>query len=46
MTSTTLSSLFIHLLKRIWKIGRVEGNIFWKSSLNFTFGQDNYLKSD
>ena len=46
MTSTTLSLLFIHLLKRVWKIGRVEGNIFGKSSLNFTFGQDNYLKSD
>ena len=46
MTNITLTLLFIHLLKRVWKIGRVEWNIFGKSPLNFTFVQDNYLKSD
>ena len=38
--------LFIHLLKRAWKSRRMEWNIFRKSSLNFTFGQDGSLKSD
>ena len=46
MASTTLSLLFIYLLKRAWKNGKVKRNIFWKSSSNFIFGQDNCRKSD
>ena len=46
MTSATLSSLFIHFLKKAWKDGRVKLDIFRKSSLNFTFGQDDCHKLD
>ena len=46
MTSITLSLLFIHLLKRVWKNGWVKWYILRKSNLNFTFGQDNCRKSD
>ena len=40
----TLSLLFIHLLKRARKNGRVKWNIFRNFSLNYTFGQDGCRK--
>ena len=45
MTSFKLL-LFIHLLKREWKNGRVKQNIFWKSFWYFHFGQDGCRKSN
>ena len=41
----TIILMLIHLLKRAWNNGRVKWNIFRKSSLNFTFGQDGSRKS-
>ena len=46
MTSITWILLFIHLLKRTWKNGRVKVNIFLKFSLNFTFCQFDCPKWD
>ena len=44
MTRVTLSLLFTHLLKRTWKNDGVQSKIFWKSSVKFTFGQDDCHK--
>ena len=42
----TLSLLFIHLLKKTWKNGKMKRNIFRKSSLNFIFGQNGSRKTE
>ena len=46
MTGVALSLLFSHLSKRAYKNGRVKRKIFRKSSLSFTYGQEDCRKSD
>ena len=41
-----MCSLYTHILKRAWKKGKAKSKIFKKSSLNFTFGQDDCRESD
>ena len=45
-TRITFSLLFIHLLKRVSQDRKVKSNVFRKSYLKFTFGQDECRKSD
>ena len=42
----TLCLLFIHLLKKTWKNGKMKRNIFRKPSLNLIFGQNGSRKTE